>query len=77
MDKTKSNASFQIQSRQKLLRTYIHLLYRPLLEYFDSVWDNSSSEMIKKLDAIHIETARTITVARNLYSIDKLLADIG
>ena len=29
---------------------------RQVLEYCDSVWDNSSSEM-KKLDAIYIEVA--------------------
>ena len=50
---------------------------RPLLEICDSVWDNSSIEMKKKLDAIHIEAARTITGATKLCSIDKLLADLG
>ena len=50
---------------------------RPLLEYCDSVWDNSSSEMKKKFDAIHIETARTFTGATKLCSIDKLLLELG
>ena len=50
---------------------------RPLLEYCDSVWDNSSSKMKKKLDAIHVEAARTITGATKLCSIDKLLSELG
>ena len=33
--------------------------------------------MKKKLDAIHIEAARTITGATKLCSRDKLLADLG
>ena len=51
-------------SRNSLERMYFSFI-RPLLEYCDSVWDNSSSEMKKKLDAIHIEAARTITGATN------------
>ena len=63
-------------SRNFLERMYVSFI-RPLLEYCDSVWDNSSSEMKKKLDAIHIEAARTITGATKLCSIDKILADLG
>ena len=63
-------------SRNSLERIYASII-RPLLEYCDSVWDSSSSEMKKKLDAIHIEAARTITGATKLCSIDKLLADLG
>ena len=63
-------------SRNSLERMYVSFI-RPLLEYCDSVWDNSSSEMKKKLDAIHIEAARIITGATKLCSIDKLLADLG
>ena len=36
-------------SRKSLEQMYISFI-RPLLEYCDSVWDNSSSEMKKKLD---------------------------
>ena len=63
-------------SRNSLELMYVSFI-RPLLEYCDSVWDNSSSEMKKKLDAIHIEAARTITGATKLCSIDKVLADLG
>ena len=63
-------------SRNSLERKYVSFI-RPLLEYCDSVWDDSSSEMKKTLDAIHIEAARTITGATKLCSIDKLLADLG
>ena len=61
--------------RNSLERMYISFI-RPLLEYCDSVWDNSSSEMKKKLDAIHIEATRTSTGATNLCSVGKLLADL-
>ena len=63
-------------SRKPLEQIYICFI-RPLLEYCDSVWDNSSSEMKKKFDAIHIEAARTITGATKLCSIDKLLSELG
>ena len=63
-------------SRNSLERMYVSFI-RPLLEYCDSVWDNSSSEMKKKLDAIHVEAARTITGATKLCSINKLLAYLG
>ena len=63
-------------SRKSLEQMYVSFI-RPLLEYCDSVWDNSSSEMKKKLDAIHIEAARTITGATKLCSIDKLLSELG
>ena len=63
-------------SRKSLEQMYVSFI-RPLLELWDSVWDNSSSEMKKKLDTIHIEAARTITGAIKLCSIDKLLSELG
>ena len=63
-------------SRKSLEQMYVSFI-RPLLEYCDSVLDNSSSEMKKKLVAIHIEAARTITGATKLCSIDKLLSELA
>ena len=63
-------------SRTSLEQMYVSFI-RPLLEYFDSVWVNSSPEIKKKLDAIHIEAARTSTGATKLCSIDKLLSELG
>ena len=50
---------------------------RLLLEYCDSVWDDTTTESKKQLDAIHIETARIITGATKLCSISLLLSDLG
>ena len=52
-------------SRKSLEQIYVSFI-RPLLEYCDSVWDNSSTEAKKQLEAIHIEAARTITGATKL-----------
>ena len=50
---------------------------RPLLEYSDSVWDNSPAHVKKQLDDVHYEPARVITGCRKLCSHDKLLSDLG
>ena len=63
-------------SRKSLEQMTVSFI-RPLLEYCNPVWDNSSSEMKKTLDAIHIEAARTITGTTKLCSIDKLLSELG
>ena len=56
-------------SRKSLEQIYISI--------FGHSCDNSSSETKKKLEAIHIEAARTITGATKLCSIDKLLSEHG
>ena len=63
-------------SRKSLEKIYISFI-RPLLEYCDSVWDNSSTEAKKQLEAIQIEAARTITGATKLCSITRPLDDLG
>ena len=50
---------------------------RPLLEYSDSVWDDSPAYVKKQLDDIHYEAARIITGGKKLCSHDKLLSDLG
>ena len=69
--------ALKFRVRRNFLERMYSSFIRPLLEYCDSVWDNSSSEMKKKLDAIHIEATRTITGATKLCCIDKILADVG
>ena len=65
-------------SRKSLEKMYICISFiRPLLEYCDSFWDNSSTETKKKLETFHIEAARTIIGATKLCSIDKLLVELG
>ena len=63
-------------SRKSLEQIYISFI-RPLLEYCDSVWDNSSTEAKTQLEAFHIEAARTITGATKLCSINRLLGELG
>ena len=48
-----------------------------MLEYSDSVWDNCSSESKKQLEAIHTESARIVSVATKLCSMEKLFVELG
>ena len=65
-------------SRKSLEQIYMYISFiRLLLEYCDSVWDNSSTEAKKQLEAIHIEAARTITGTTKLCSINRLLDELG
>ena len=63
-------------NRKALEKMYIAFI-RPLLEYSDSVWDNSPAYVKKQLDDIHYEAARIITGGTKLCSHDKLLSDLG
>ena len=63
-------------SRKALEKMYISFIL-PLLEYCDSVWDNTSTESKKKLDAIHIEAGRIFSGATKLCSVEKLLVELG
>ena len=63
-------------SRISLEQIYISFI-RPLMEYCDSVWDNSSTEAKKQLKAIHVEAARTVTGATKLCSINRLFGELG
>ena len=65
-------------SWKSLEQIYISFI-RPFREFFDSVWDNSSTEANKKkqLEAIYIEAGRTITGTTKLCSINRLLDDLG
>ena len=63
-------------NRKALEKMYFAFI-RPLLEYSDSVWDNSPAYVKKQLDDIHYEAARIITGGTKLCSHDKLLSDLG
>ena len=63
-------------SRKALEKIYISFIL-PLLEYCDSVWDNTSTESKKKLDAINIEAGRIFSGATKLCSVEKLLVELG
>ena len=63
-------------NRKALEKMYI-AFKSPLLEYSDSVWDNSPAYVKKQLDDIHYEAARIITGGTKLCSHDKLLSDLG
>ena len=56
----------------------MHIAFiRHLLEYSDSVCENSPAYIKKQLDDIHFEVARIITGDTELCSHDKLLPDLG
>lgn len=61
------------RSLNKLYITYI----RPLLEYGNIIWDNSTLANKKYLDTIQVEAARIITGGTKLCSLHKLYSDTG
>ena len=64
-------------NQKALEKMYIAFIH-PVLDYSDSVWDNSSAHVKKQLDNIHYEAARIITGGTKLcISHDKLLSDLG
>ena len=64
-------------NRKALEKMYIAFTcIRPLLEYSDSVWENSPAHVKKQLDDIHYKAARIITGGTKLCSHDKLLSDL-
>ena len=76
-DTAESNASTSFKvSRKSLEQIYISFT-RPLLEYCHSVWNNSSTEAKKQVEAIHIEAAKTIVDATKLCSINILFDDLS
>ena len=69
--------ALKFKLKRKTLEKIYTAFIRPLLEYSDPVWDNSSTEAKKQLESVHNEAARIITGATKLCSIDKLLSDLG
>ena len=65
----------------KLDRRSLQIIYftfiRPLLEYADVVWDNCSQYEVNELEKIQNETARIVTGATKLVSINSLLLEVG
>ena len=65
-------------SRKSLEKGKMNMAYvLSLLEYCDSVLDNCPTGTKRQLDVINIEAARIITGATKLFSVSKLLTDLG
>ena len=71
----KRKLKFQL-SRKSLQIIYFSFI-RPLLEYADVVWDNCTQYEANELEKIQHETARIVSGATKLVSIDKLLKEVG
>ena len=69
MDKNKYHNNFE-----NLLKPFI--LFRPLLEYGDVIWDNCTQYEKRELDKIQNEAARIATGATKLVSLDTLYFEI-
>ena len=65
-----------ILDRQSLQAIYFSFI-RPLLEYADVVWDNCTQHEANELEKIQAETARIVTGATRLVSIDSQRTETG
>jgi ribonuclease P/MRP protein subunit RPP40 len=63
-------------TRPNLERLYVTFI-RPLLEYGDVVWDNSSDYLKSQLESVQIEALRIITGATKYCNLDKLYHESG
>ena len=63
---------FKFKLNRKAIEAMYFSFIRPILEYADAVWDNSTKTQEQDLKKIHIEAARIITGTSKLVSIDKL-----
>ncbi len=62
-------------NRSSLERMYFTII-RPLLEYADVVWNNTTNELKNQLEAVQIEAARIVCGATKLCNIEKLYQDL-
>ena len=65
-----------ILNRQTLEKLYFSYV-RPILEYADVIWDNSTLLLIHKIETVQIEAARIVTGGTKLTSIDLLYKETG
>ena len=61
------------QTLEQLYFTYV----RPILEYADVIWDNSTLLLVHKIESVQIEAARIVTGGTKLTSIDSLYKETG
>ena len=61
------------QTLEQLYFTYV----RPILEYVDVIWDNSTLLLVHKIESVQIEAARIVTGGTKLTSIDSLYKETG
>ena len=65
------------QLNRKSLQIIYFSFIRPLLEYADVVWDNSTQYEANELEEIQHEAARFFSGATKLVSIEKLSKEVG
>ena len=65
-----------ILNRQTLEQLYFSFV-RPILEYADVIWDNSTLLLVHKIESVQIEAARIVTGGTKLTSIDSLYKETG
>ena len=62
---------------RRSLQTIYYSFLRPVIEYYDVVWDNCTLYEAKDLEKIQIEAARIVTGATKLVSIESLYSETG
>ena len=65
-----------ILDRITLEKMYFSFI-RPILEYGDVIWDNSTMSLVNKLENVQIEAMRIVTGGTKLTSINKLYEETG
>ena len=85
LDYIKTKAWVRINIMRKLkfkldrcsLQTIYFSFIRPIIEYYDVVWDNCTLYEANELEKIQKEAARIVTGATKLVSIDSLYSETG
>ena len=65
-----------ILNRRTLEQLYFSFV-RPILEYTDIIWDNSTILLVHKIESVQIEAARIVTGGTKLTSVDSLYKETG
>ena len=65
-----------VLDRKSLEQIYISYI-RPLVEYADIIWDNTTVMLIQKVESVQIEAARIVTGGTRLTSIAALYKETG
>lgn len=65
-----------ILDRRTLEKIYLTFI-RPILEYADVIWDNTTVHLVNKIESVQIEAARIVTGGTRLVSFEKLYCETG
>ena len=76
-NQNKALTKIKVDRKGKSLWTIYFSFIRPLLEYADVVWNNCTQYASNELDKIQNKSARIVTGAIKLASIDSLHAETG